>query len=290
MAEEHEAEFVEARVTRSLTEGERLRLLREHLGMSEDDFGVYVVGAACGGGALFRAEEKTGPLSALEVVGIARAMGIPFQTARDYLAGRLSLGEFIGQIGICHAGGMLGSTAILAAMKRGQIVIEPFDRERLGPNSYDVTLAPTVATYVNRQVDAAVDNPISRFRIGPEGFLLEPGNLLLGATREYTHSRELVPILDGKSSSGRLGIRIHATAGWGDVGYRGHWTLEIDCVQPVRIYPGMPIGQLSWFTVVGPVPVPYDRRKASNYNNSRPVPMGSAMYKHFPLKGGHGDE
>ena len=76
---------------------------------------------------------------------------------------------------------------------------------------------------------------------------------LPGSTLEYTETRRFVPFLEGKSSVGRLGIDIHATAGKGDVGFCNHWTLEISVSQPVRVYAGMPIGQLIYFLVEGEV-------------------------------------
>ncbi len=92
---------------------------------------------------------------------------------------------------------------------------------------------------------------IDEFEIPEEGFVLEPNTLYLGVTAEYTESHAHVPFLEGKSSTGRLGIDIHATAGKGDVGFCNAWTLEISCIQPVRIYAGMPIGQLIYFAVEG---------------------------------------
>lgn len=84
------------------------------------------------------------------------------------------------------------------------------------------------------------------------------------------------------SSVGRLGIRVHATAGNGDVGFRGHFTLEIDVIEPVRVYAGMAIGQLVWSSVKGPVVRPYGTRKSSKYQNQGPAPVASRMHLNFP--------
>jgi dCTP deaminase len=94
-----------------------------------------------------------------------------------------------------------------------------------------------------------------------------------------------VPWLDGKSSVGRLGIRIHATAGRGDAGFMNHWTLEIDCVQPVRIYKGMPIGQLTYF-MTGPIDTPYNNKAFAKYNQRSPLPVASAMHLNFDKETG----
>ena len=74
--------------------------------------------------------------------------------------------------------------------------------------------------------------------------MLEPNRLYLGRTGEHTETKNLVPMLEGRSSIGRLGLFVHVTAGFGDVGFRGFWTLEIFCVQPIRIYSGLEICQI----------------------------------------------
>src|SRR5699024_9873745 len=105
--------------------------------------------------------------------------------------------------------------------------------------------------YKNDTLDAKKDNDIVHFTIPVDGFMLEPNKLYLGSTLEYTETHKHVPFLEGKSSTGRLGIDIHATAGKGDVGFCNYWTLEISCKQPVIIYEGMPIGQLIYYEVKG---------------------------------------
>ena len=123
-----------------------------------------------------------------------------------------------------------------------------------------------LATYTNRVLDAKQHNQIEEFEIPEEGFVLEPNTLYLGVTQEYTESHAHVPFLEGKSSTGRLGIDIHATAGKGDVGFCNAWTLEISCIQPVRIYAGMPIGQLIYFEVAGDIENPYNKKENAKYN------------------------
>jgi dCTP deaminase len=88
-----------------------------------------------------------------------------------------------------------------------------------------------------------------------------------------------VPFLEGKSSTGRLGIDIHATAGKGDVGFCNTWTLEISCAQPVRIYAGMPIGQLIYFVVEGEVATFYNKKGNAKYNGRTVRPVESMMWK-----------
>ncbi len=177
---------------------------------------------------------------------------------------------------------ILSDAEILAAMERGEIMIEPFQRECLGTNSYDVHLSKHLATYRNRVLDAREHNEIDHFEIPREGFVLEPGINYLGSTIEYTETHATVPFLEGKSSVGRLGIDIHATAGKGDVGFCNHWTLEISVKQPVRVYEGMPVAQLIYFTVQGVVLQPYCSKDSAKYNERTQLPVESMMWKnHF---------
>ena len=108
-----------------------------------------------------------------------------------------------------------------------------------------------------------------------------PSKLYLGVTEEYTETHRHVPFLEGKSSIGRLGIDIHATAGKGDIGFCNTWTLEISVRQPVRIYAGMPIGQLIYFEVSGDVDTPYNKKKSAKYNKRTIKPVESMMWKNF---------
>jgi dCTP deaminase len=174
---------------------------------------------------------------------------------------------------------ILSDKGILAEIEAGNIVIEPFDRESLGTNSYDVHLGPYLALYEDEVLDARKPNPIREFTIPEEGFRLEPDQLYLGVTKEYTETHNRVPFLEGKSSAGRLGIFIHATAGKGDVGYCNTWTLEITVAQPVIVYPGMPIGQLIYFEVDGEVGTYYHDKRSAKYNERAYHPIESRMYK-----------
>lgn len=168
---------------------------------------------------------------------------------------------------------------ILESIKEGQIVIEPFDQSCLGTNSYDVHLSKHFAVYTDEILDAKKHNQIKRIEIGEEGFVIQPGVLYLGVTEEYTETHNSVPFLEGKSSVGRLGIDIHATAGKGDVGFCNTWTLEISCVHPVRIYAGMPIGQLIYFGVQGDIINYYNKKKNAKYNERTTLPVESMMWK-----------
>ena len=174
---------------------------------------------------------------------------------------------------------ILSDSRILEEIKKGTIVIEPFDVKNLGSNSYDVHLGKYLALYNDTMLDARKHNTISHFEIPEEGYVLQPGFLYLGVTDEYTESHAHVPFLEGKSSTGRLGIDIHATAGKGDVGFCNAWTLEISCVQPVRVYAGMPIGQLIYFITDGEILNKYNSKAGAKYNARTIKPVESMMWK-----------
>lgn len=174
---------------------------------------------------------------------------------------------------------ILSDSATLKALEAGEIVIEPFDRSELGSNSYDVHLSKHLAVHVDETLDAKKHNKIRHFEIPEDGFVLEPGELYLGSTLEYTEAHTHLPILDGKSSVGRLGIDIHATAGIGDVGFCGYWTLELSVSKPIRVYAGMPIGQIIYHAVEGEVLNPYNRKGGAKYSQQDHLPVESMMWK-----------
>jgi dCTP deaminase len=174
---------------------------------------------------------------------------------------------------------ILSDAEILKCIAEGSIVIEPYRPACLGTNSYDVHLGKYLATYVDRELDARKHNRIETFEIPDDGFVLQPGVLYLGVTEEYTETHKHVPFLEGKSSTGRLGIDIHATAGKGDVGFCNTWTLEISAVLPVRIYKGMPIGQLIYFVLDGHVDTLYHTKQGAKYNQRTDKPVESMMWK-----------
>jgi dCTP deaminase len=174
---------------------------------------------------------------------------------------------------------IISDKQILEGIEDKSIVIEPFDLNALGTNSYDVHLGKHLATYRDQVLDAKKHNKIDHFEIPPEGYVLQPGVLYLGVTDEYTETHKHVPFLEGKSSTGRLGIDIHATAGKGDVGFCNSWTLEISVAHPVRVYAKMPIGQLIYFMVEGDIKNLYHTKPNAKYNNRTVKPVESMMWK-----------
>lgn len=174
---------------------------------------------------------------------------------------------------------ILTDKRILEEIEKKTIKIEPYNRKSLGSNSYDVHLGSTLAKYDNEILDAKKHNTITYFEIPDEGYVLQPNEFYLGVTLEYTETHAHVPFLEGKSSTGRLGIDIHATAGKGDVGFCGNWTLEISCKQPVRVYKGMPIGQLIYFPVEGEIEIKYNQKQNAKYSGQPNKPVESMMWK-----------
>lgn len=171
---------------------------------------------------------------------------------------------------------------ILEAIERGIIVITPFDRKCLGTNSYDVHLAPVLRTYAlhwRQPLDMHARHSTFDVSIPSDGFILEPGELYLASTVEHTESHEHVPILNGRSSTGRLGLSIHVTAGTGDRGFRGPWTMELTVVKRLRVYAGDPIGQLLWLTTTSVPLVPYDKKPTAKYNDAGPLPQPSKLHE-----------
>ena len=177
---------------------------------------------------------------------------------------------------------ILTDQMILEAIQAGRIVIEPYRPSCLGSNSYDVHLGKWLGIYKDSVLDAKVHNEIDLVEIPDEGIILQPHEFYLGVTEEYTESHDHVPFLEGKSSIGRLGIDIHATAGKGDIGFCNTWTLEISVKKPVKVYRGMPIGQLIYFEVSGDVIQPYNTKTGAKYVNRGEFPVESMMFRNFP--------
>lgn len=156
------------------------------------------------------------------------------------------------------------------------IVIRPFDPKRLNPNSYNLSLHNELLVYENRLLDMKVPNPVKTLTIPESGLVLEPDKLYLGRTNEFTQTDRFVPMLEGRSSVGRLGLFIHVTAGFGDVGFAGYWTLEIFCVQPIRIYPNVEICQIYYHDIQGE----YEPYQSGKYQNNTGI-QPSLLYKDF---------
>jgi dCTP deaminase len=159
------------------------------------------------------------------------------------------------------------------------IVIDPFDDARLNPNSYNLSLHSELMVYEEVVLDMRKSNRVRRIEIPPEGLVLGPNQLYLGRTAERTETHNLVPMIEGRSSVGRLGLFVHVTAGFGDVGFCGYWTLEMFAVQPVRVYSGVPICQIFYHEIAGE----YDAYESDKYQHNRDI-QPSMLFKELDPK------
>ncbi|HZZ28954.1 MAG TPA: dCTP deaminase [Pirellulales bacterium] len=156
----------------------------------------------------------------------------------------------------------------------GNIVIDPFNARNLNPNSYNLALHHELMTYEEVVLDMRKANRVRRIEIPEEGLILSPNQLYLGRTVERTETHNLVPMIEGRSSVGRLGLFVHVTAGFGDVGFCGYWTLEMFAVQPVRIYPRVPICQIFYHQVCGEI----TEYQSDKYQHNRDI-QPSLLFK-----------
>lgn len=154
------------------------------------------------------------------------------------------------------------------------IVIDPFEPARLNPNGYDLTLHNELMTYEEVVLDMRKPNRTRRITIPESGLVLNPSQLYLARTVERTVTHNLVPMVQGRSSVARLGLFVSASAGFGDAGFSGYWTMEMYAVQPVRIYPGISICQILFHTIEGAI-AEYESEK---YQNNQDI-QASMMFK-----------
>ena len=155
-----------------------------------------------------------------------------------------------------------------------KILIDPFQEAQLNPNSYNLSLHNELLTYEEVVLDLRQQNRVRRLVVPEDGLVLNPNQLYLGRTVERTETHDLVPMIEGRSSVGRLGLFVHVTAGFGDVGFCGYWTLEMFAVQPVRIYPYVPICQIFYHQIAGE----YKSYSSEKYQHNRDI-QPSLLYK-----------
>lgn len=146
------------------------------------------------------------------------------------------------------------------------IIIEGFKPENVNPNSYNLTLGKDLIVYDEEVLDMKKDNKHHRIEIPEEGYVLQPGILYLARVNEYTITHNLVPIVEGRSSVGRLGLSVHPSTGFGDNGFDGYFTLELTVTHPLRIYKDVAICQIVYHTLEGES-TPYNGR----YQKSKDV-------------------
>lgn len=169
---------------------------------------------------------------------------------------------------------ILSGRQIKEQIHEGGIIIDPFDPALVGPNSCNLRLHNSLQRYTSNKLDMAKRNHTEDLEIPREGFTLIPGELYLGRTVEHTSTNMFVPMIEGRSSVGRLGIFVHVTAGFGDIGFSGIWTLEITVIKPVIIYPFVPICQIYFHTVEGD----FDLYKSKKYQGQKQI-VSSRFWK-----------
>jgi dCTP deaminase len=186
---------------------------------------------------------------------------------------------------------LLSDRDIRAELDAKRVALEPFDAAMIQPSSIDVRLDRFFRTFENHRyphIDPAEDQPdLTRMvePLGDEPFILHPGEFVLGSTYEVvTLPDDVAARLEGKSSLGRLGLLTHSTAGFIDPGFSGHVTLELANVAnlPIKLWPGMKIGQLCFFRLSSPAEHPYGSEKyGSRYQGQRgPTPSRSSQNFH----------
>lgn len=161
------------------------------------------------------------------------------------------------------------------------IQIDPFTPERLNPNSYNLCLHNELLFYTDEVLDMRKANRTEQITIPEEGVTLDAGRLYLGRTVERTETHRYVPMIEGRSSVGRLGLFVHVTAGFGDVGFSGYWTLEMFAIQPIRIYPFVPICQIFYHDLRGT----HQEYSSSKYQNNHGI-QPSLLYTELAKKEG----
>ncbi|MEO1616891.1 MAG: dCTP deaminase [Planctomycetota bacterium] len=171
---------------------------------------------------------------------------------------------------------LLSSDEIQRRIDNDDITISPFDQSRLNPNGYNLALHNELLVYEEIVLDAAKPNRYRRIEIPEDGLTLQPNLLYLGRTVEYTGTKKVVPMIQGRSSLGRLGLFLNPGGSLGDFGYCGTWTLEMHCVQPVRIYPGIQVCQIVFWELCGEG----EAYCSDKYQHSRDI-QPSLLYREF---------
>ena len=185
---------------------------------------------------------------------------------------------------------LMSDRDIRASIEAGQIGLEPLDMSLLQPSSFDVRIDRFFRLFDNHKyayIDPAEpQEELTRFiEVAPdEPFILHPGEFVLGSTYEFVKLPDNVAArLEGKSSLGRLGLVTHSTAGFVDPGFNGHVTLELSnmATLPIKLWPGMKIGQLCFFQLSSPSETPYGSAKYLNRYQGQRGPTASRSHLNF---------
>lgn len=171
---------------------------------------------------------------------------------------------------------MILSGREIASRIGDEIIIEPYDKSKINSNSYNLALHDELLIYKNLPLDMKKENEVEKLLIPKDGLILKPNRLYLGRAVEYTETKSLIPMLNGRSSIGRLGLFVHVTAGNGDVGFRGFWTLELCAIHPIKIYAGVDVCQICYHTIEGK----YDDYSGGKYQGNTGI-QSSLLFRDF---------
>ncbi len=171
---------------------------------------------------------------------------------------------------------MLSGDEIIKEVENGNIIIKPFDKKLVNPNSYNMTLSDELLMYTDDILDCAKENSTKVIKIPEDGLILAPGTLYIAKTNEITKTDKYVPSISGRSSIGRIGLTVHTCAGLGTVGYEGSWSLGITCVRPTKIYPNMELCQIYFFPIEGKI----NKKYMGRYQNKEDI-TPSKSYEDF---------
>ena len=170
---------------------------------------------------------------------------------------------------------ILSALKIQNEVKKGNISIYPFKEELLNPNSYNYCLGNILYEITDDVIDPKVKSTYKKIILTEEGYILKPHRLYLASTKEKIGSKKYVTQLIGRSSMGRLGLFLQITAPLGHVGCYHNWTLELKVVEPLRVYPNMKIGQVTFWKITGKNFITYEKGKYNKHNK----PYVSMFYK-----------
>lgn len=149
--------------------------------------------------------------------------------------------------------GMISGSEIKKRFETGDLVIEPKDNIVINPNSLNLSLNKIISVYEDEVLDLKKENKTRDIEIPEEGFLLKPNEIYLGKSNEWSETYNLIPMIDGRSSTGRASLRVHCSASMGSIGYKGYWHMGMRVSQPVMIYENMKICQIYFYTPVGKI-------------------------------------
>lgn len=177
---------------------------------------------------------------------------------------------------------ILTGSEIKRQVQLGRIHITPFLNENLNPNSYNFRLGEKLKIYKAPVLDPAIPQEYEEIHIPAEGFILQPQKLYLGHTLEEMGSDFYVPTMEARSSVGRLGLYIYLNSGLGDIGFKRQWTLELQAIHPLKVYPGMKVGQMLFWVPTGEIILYQGKYKDSV------GPEASQIWRDFRGKGEDG--